>query len=492
MKDCTSLRVIGDPVFGRNVRCVGEVLIDGYKRVRDDAVLGEPAQPAPAPRSTLGRHAHRRRAPQGDPHDARAGPDRVDAAHREPRPRRRPGRACQGQPPGLRQLLDGRVCRRAPTRSPGAGAAPVRLRIVGEVAAGDDPTFPVGPGEAARIMTGAPMPEGADAVIAVEDTDGAADGRGRVPRRRLGAGATSGRRARTSPRGRSSSPAGDIVGPRTIALLAAVRARRRSRCTAGRTSSCSRPATSSSSPGRRCGPARSTTRTPRCSGRPPWSRRVGRDPRGRRRHRRGAARRARRGRRRGRRHHHQRRCLDGRLRRRQERPAQRGHRLRQGRDAARQAAGLRPARRPRGPAGAALRPARQPGVVLRLVRGLRAPGAAPAHAARAGEAPAARQPRSSRGSRPRGAASVRPGRGVALARGHAARRRRSPGRGRTSSPTSPGRTASSSCPRTSPSSSPASSSTSSSSTGRREMAERRAGPAAAAGCRGRAAPDVLG
>ena len=67
----------------------------------------------------------------------------------------------------------------------------------------------------------------------------------------------------------------------------------------------------------------------------------------------------------------------------------RGHRLRQGRDAARQAAGLRPARRPRRPAGAALRPARQPGLVLRLVRGLRAAGAAPAHAAQAGEAPAA-------------------------------------------------------------------------------------------------------
>jgi len=41
MRDCTSLRVIGDPVFGRNVRCVGEVLIDGYRRVLDDAVLGE-------------------------------------------------------------------------------------------------------------------------------------------------------------------------------------------------------------------------------------------------------------------------------------------------------------------------------------------------------------------------------------------------------------------------------------------------------------------
>ena len=41
MRECTSLRVIGDPVFGRNVRCVGDVLIDGSRRVLDDAVLGE-------------------------------------------------------------------------------------------------------------------------------------------------------------------------------------------------------------------------------------------------------------------------------------------------------------------------------------------------------------------------------------------------------------------------------------------------------------------
>ena len=48
--------------------------------------------------------------------------------------------------------------------------APVTLRIVGTIAAGAAPDVAVGPGEAVRIMTGAPMPDGADAVVMVELT----------------------------------------------------------------------------------------------------------------------------------------------------------------------------------------------------------------------------------------------------------------------------------------------------------------------------------
>src|SRR5439155_186383 len=48
-------------------------------------------------------------------------------------------------------------------------------RVVGEVAAGGFPDREVGPGEAMRIMTGAPMPDGADTVVRVEDTDNASD-----------------------------------------------------------------------------------------------------------------------------------------------------------------------------------------------------------------------------------------------------------------------------------------------------------------------------
>lgn len=48
---------------------------------------------------------------------------------------------------------------------------PAILKVVGDVAAGKWPEFRIGKGEAARIMTGAPIPEGADAVVPVEGTD---------------------------------------------------------------------------------------------------------------------------------------------------------------------------------------------------------------------------------------------------------------------------------------------------------------------------------
>jgi molybdopterin molybdotransferase len=46
----------------------------------------------------------------------------------------------------------------------------VRLRVIGEVAAGHEADVTVGPGEAVRIMTGAPVPEGADTVVRFERT----------------------------------------------------------------------------------------------------------------------------------------------------------------------------------------------------------------------------------------------------------------------------------------------------------------------------------
>ncbi|MEM0383710.1 MAG: molybdopterin molybdotransferase MoeA [Candidatus Caldarchaeum sp.] len=46
---------------------------------------------------------------------------------------------------------------------------PVRLKVVGECAPGKQPSIKLGPGEAARILTGGFLPEGADAVIPQED-----------------------------------------------------------------------------------------------------------------------------------------------------------------------------------------------------------------------------------------------------------------------------------------------------------------------------------
>jgi molybdenum cofactor synthesis domain-containing protein len=81
-------------------------------------------------------------------------------------------------PPFPNTAMDGYAVRAADTA--GATAeAPVRLRVVGDLPAGHAPTVPVGPGEAIRIMTGAPMPDGADAIVIVELTardEGGGDG----------------------------------------------------------------------------------------------------------------------------------------------------------------------------------------------------------------------------------------------------------------------------------------------------------------------------
>jgi molybdopterin molybdotransferase len=50
-------------------------------------------------------------------------------------------------------------------------SSPVTLQVVGDIPAGTKPTVRLSPNQAARIMTGAQMPDGADAVIPVEDTD---------------------------------------------------------------------------------------------------------------------------------------------------------------------------------------------------------------------------------------------------------------------------------------------------------------------------------
>jgi molybdopterin molybdotransferase len=75
-----------------------------------------------------------------------------------------------GDVPSFRNsAMDGYAVRGSDVKEAG-----VRLRVVGAVAAGAVPDRGVGAGEAMRIMTGAPMPDGADTVVRVEDTDNGA------------------------------------------------------------------------------------------------------------------------------------------------------------------------------------------------------------------------------------------------------------------------------------------------------------------------------
>ncbi len=65
-------------------------------------------------------------------------------------------------------------------RAADVAGAPVVLRAVATTLAGEAPAAGVGPGEAVRIMTGAAMPPGADAVVPVERTAAAGDGEVRI------------------------------------------------------------------------------------------------------------------------------------------------------------------------------------------------------------------------------------------------------------------------------------------------------------------------
>ena len=71
-------------------------------------------------------------------------------------------------PPWTNSAMDGYAVRAADAA--GAGPSPVVLPVGGDVPAGAVPA-PLEPGTAQRIMTGAMLPEGADAVVRVEDTD---------------------------------------------------------------------------------------------------------------------------------------------------------------------------------------------------------------------------------------------------------------------------------------------------------------------------------
>ena len=73
--------------------------------------------------------------------------------------------AAEQVPPFANTAMDGFAVRAADVAT-----IPVTLEVVGTIAAGSTLDGEVGPGQAARIMTGAPMPIGADAVVMVEKT----------------------------------------------------------------------------------------------------------------------------------------------------------------------------------------------------------------------------------------------------------------------------------------------------------------------------------
>jgi len=116
--------------------------------------------------------------------------------------------ADRDSPPFDKSLRDGYAVRSADC----AGGA-AELRVVEEVPAGAVPAKAVGPGECARLFTGAPIPDGADAVVMQEDTQLVGD-RVRVTDTAVKPGQW------VFPRGREMR-AGDVVLPTGTALNAA-------------------------------------------------------------------------------------------------------------------------------------------------------------------------------------------------------------------------------------------------------------------------------
>jgi molybdopterin molybdotransferase len=76
-------------------------------------------------------------------------------------------------PPLANTSMDGYAVRASDTTG-ASESSPVRLRVIGELAAGYIFEGSVERGSAVRIMTGAPIPSGADAVVPFEETDEAA------------------------------------------------------------------------------------------------------------------------------------------------------------------------------------------------------------------------------------------------------------------------------------------------------------------------------
>ena len=122
-------------------------------------------------------------------------------------------------PPFTNSAMDGYAVRAADTMG-ASELAPVRLAVLGEIRAGLAPPTTVRPATALRIMTGAVMPEGADAVVRVEDT---AERDDQVEVRAAVTTGLSVRRAGTDiRRGDVIATAGRVVTPGLIGVIASV------------------------------------------------------------------------------------------------------------------------------------------------------------------------------------------------------------------------------------------------------------------------------
>lgn len=128
-------------------------------------------------------------------------------------------RASEPVPPFAKATMDGYAVRAADTR-PGRGLAHVILGVIEDLPAGRTSRKSIGAGQAVRIMTGAPLPKGADAVVMVEDTEKA--GSKVLVRGQISPGDNIGLAGEDLERGALALEKGHLIGPAEIGMLAAV------------------------------------------------------------------------------------------------------------------------------------------------------------------------------------------------------------------------------------------------------------------------------
>ena len=127
--------------------------------------------------------------------------------------------ATESVPPFANTAVDGYAVRAADVAS-----VPVDLRVIGEVAAGAVSPVPVTAGSAIRIMTGAPIPDGCDAVVMVEDTERLGDDGVRISRSVNPGDAIRGAGSDVAV-GATVFTAGTVVNPMVEGVLASINAR---------------------------------------------------------------------------------------------------------------------------------------------------------------------------------------------------------------------------------------------------------------------------
>jgi molybdopterin molybdotransferase len=105
-------------------------------------------------------------------------------------------------------------------RADDTSGAPVRLAVIGSIMAGHPLDQTVGPNQAARIMTGAPVPAGADAVCMIEESETDPDGRSVVIGRQLQRGDFIRHPGCDVAIGDVIAPAGTVLTPAHLGVLA--------------------------------------------------------------------------------------------------------------------------------------------------------------------------------------------------------------------------------------------------------------------------------